>query len=59
MGPILTHLIYLKPAWKFYETEVVTCQGMTTMLFLDIFIFCFMLVLLFILSLIHSLTEAV
>lgn len=33
MGPILTHLIYLKPARKFYETEVVTCQGMTTMLF--------------------------
>lgn len=41
MGPILTHLIYLKPAWKFNETEVVTCQGMTTMLFFGHIYFLF------------------
>lgn len=32
MGPILTHLIFLKPALNFTQTEILTCRSVTTLL---------------------------
>lgn len=36
MGPILTHLIHLKTTQDFTETEIVTCQSMTTLLIFEL-----------------------